>query len=141
MKPLILIALLSLYCSAVKAQLNQSRSQAMQLMANDDTWTFDKTGRTNDGTEYLSYKTPIEMSSDGNVIITTKLLFFLNDTCLLIKTVRTNNQLNDVIKDMNKRFVSLGNNIWYDNKEKIKYEIILTENYSVFTVQETPLPK
>lgn len=67
-----------------------------------------------------------------------KCFIFFNDTCFLIKIIKPNNQLNNVIKDLNYRFVPMGDNIWFDEKEKAKYEIVLKENDSVFTVQETP---
>jgi hypothetical protein len=139
MKPLILISLFLLCSLVVKAQLNKSRGEVMQIMANDSKFTFDKSGRSNYGVEYLSYSIPMTTSPGGVVTATSKMFCFQKDTCVLIKTIRSNNQLNDIIKDLNKRFDSMGNNIWYDVKEKVKYEIVLTENYSVFTVEETPL--
>jgi hypothetical protein len=137
LRHLIIIALLSLCSIVVKAQLNQSRGQVMQLMANDDDWTFDRSGRTTDGTEYFSYSIPTKVSN-GAIFKSDKVFYFFNDTCRLVRLIKTNNQLNDVIKDLNKRFVPMDDNIWHDVKEKAKYQIILVENKPVFTVEETP---
>lgn len=137
-KHLIPIALLTLFSSIVKAQLNKSKGQVMQFMSNDSTLTFDKSGRTKDSFEFLSYSIPTKVLPDGHISSTTKVFYFFNDTCFLIKIIKPNNQLNNVIKDLNYRFVPMGDNIWFDEKEKAKYEIVLKENDSVFTVQETP---
>ena len=78
------------------------------------------------------------MSSDNQVSISSKVFYFRNNTCILIQTIKTNNQLNDVIKDLNKRFVPMDDNIWHDVTGKTKYELVLKKNMIVFTVEETP---
>jgi len=138
MRHLLLALILTFFTSLAYAQINKSKSEVMQFMSNDNTWTFEKSARSNEGYEYLSYSIPTKVSSNGQVILSTKGFYFKNDSCKLIRLVKTNNQLNDVIKELNSKFTSVGNNIWYDVKENSTYEIKLTENSSVFWVDERP---
>jgi|SRR5579872_1595959 len=139
MKSLIFITILSLLCTAVNAQLLKSQSEVMQIMANGDKWTFEKSGRANDGVFYLQYqlKKKVTVEDYGAA----KVFYFMNDTCSLIRLIFKNSQLNDTIKEMNQNFTSIGNNIWVDDKEKITYEIHLVEGSPSFTINERPMPK
>ena len=139
MKSLVLIAFLSLCCLGVKAQLNKSQSEVMQLMADDNDWTFTKSGRANDGVLYLLYQ--LKKRETPEDYGTTKAFYFMNDTCSLIRLIFANSKLNTVIKDMNKKFTSMGNSFWVDSAEKTTYEIKLVEGSSFFTINERPQPK
>lgn len=128
MKHLTLVLLFIVISSFAKAQLNKSQSEIMQLMANDDKWTFDVSGLNNAGEPYLSYRYKEKDWTKG--------FYFKNDSCGLISIIIPNKQLGDVIKDMNSKFTSNGHNLWTDDKEKTYYSIILTDNKPYFQVYE-----
>lgn len=132
MKHLILVSIFIIISFFAKAQLNQSQSQVMQLMSNDSNWTFRQSGHNDAGEPYLSYK-----SKEKNWI---KSFYFKNDSCRLIISLIPNEQLSDVIKDLNKRFTSMGNNLWADDKEKTIYAIILKDGVNFFEVDEIIQP-
>ena len=130
MKHLILASLFIVFSSFARAQLNQSQSQIMQLMANDNNWKFDGLGHDKAGYPFLSYQ-----SKEKNW---TKTFYFnTNDSCKIIKLIIPNDQLSDVVKDMNNKFTSQGGYLWFDKLEKILYGIVLTNNRPFFEVYQT----
>ena len=130
MKHLTLALILTVFCSLVKAQLNKSQSQIMQLMANDDKWKFSSSGHNKAGELYLSYHYKEKNWTEG--------FYFKNDSCGMIIIIIPNDQLGDVIKDMNRKFTSNGHNLWIDNNEKIYYSLILTDGAPCFNIYEVP---
>ena len=128
MKQLTLVSLFIIIASFAKAQLNKTQSEIMQLMANDNKWTFEGSGHNNAGEPYLSYRYKEKDWTKG--------FYFKNDSCGMINLIIPNNQLGDIIKDMNSKFTSNGNNLWTDDKEKTHYAIILTDNKPYFQVYE-----
>jgi hypothetical protein len=135
MKKITIIALLSLCCSVVKAQLNQSQSQIKQVMSNEKDWRFVDYGTATDGrldgAKFLYYQEQKQLIE--------KAFYFFNDSCKLIKFSYRNERLKKVAKDMNSKFISKGNNIWIDEKDHSKYELLLDkEGVGTFDVLETP---
>jgi hypothetical protein len=128
LKNLIITLLFIISFSVAKAQLNQSQSEVMQLMANDSSWTFKQSLHNIEGDPVLSY-----YLEEKNWI---KSFYFKRDSCYMIILIIPNGQLNNVIKDMNDKFISVGNNLWRDNKEKTIYILQLTDGKSFFEVTE-----
>lgn len=114
-----------------QSQFNKSQSQVMQFMSNDSKWLYDGSGHNNKGELYLSYK-----SKEKNW---SKVFYFGDDKCGFILLMIPNEQLSEVIKDMNSKFTSNGNNLWTDEKEQIQYAIILADGKSFFQVYSIPL--
>ncbi|HWD87537.1 MAG TPA: hypothetical protein VG367_05375 [Mucilaginibacter sp.] len=135
MKSLILITLLLRCCLAVKAQLNQSQSQVKQAMSNEKGWRFINYGTALDGK--LDGAFFLQYGEDKQLL--GKSFYFVNDSCKLIKFSYLNKHLKNIIKDMNSRFISKGDNIWIDEKEHSKYELIPDkEGLGLFDILETP---
>ena len=135
MKSLIVITLLSLCFLTVKAQLNQSTSQIKQAMSNEKRWRFVSYGEAKDG--HLDGAFALQYMDEKQFL--GKSFYFLNDSCKLIKFSYLNKQLKNVIKDMNSRLISKGSNIWIDEKEHSKYELIPDkEGLGLFDILETP---
>lgn len=125
-----LLLQLLFFSLVAQAQFNQSQSQLMQSMTSDGTWFFDGSGHNHKGEPYLSYK------NRENWI---KAFYFKNDRCVLILLMIPNAQLSDVIRDMNSKYTSEGNNLWTDNKEEVRYAITLRDEKPFFEVTSMPL--
>lgn len=131
MKQLLLMLILALSYSVVKAQLNQSQGQVKQLMSNDNGWSFERSGHDKHGWPTLSYQ-----SKEKNW---TKTFYFKNDSCASIKLIIPYAQLGDFIKDMNRKFITIDKNVWFDDKEKITYAVVEADNPLFFEVYELHL--
>jgi len=135
MKKLTIIAILSLCCSVVKAQLGKSQSQIKQAMSNEKGWRFVDHGTATDGkldgAKFLYYQEQKQLIE--------KAFYFINDSCKLIKISYRNKQLKKITKDMNSKFMSKGNNVWVDENSHSKYELYTgKEGIGTFDVCETP---
>lgn len=133
MKHIILSSIFIVFSLFARAQLNQSQSQITQLMSNDGNWKFGGLGHDEAGYPFLSFQ-----SKERNW---TKIFYFnKNDSCLFIKIIIPKQQLSEVVKDMNNRFVSNGGYIWSDDKEKVFYAIKLSDNDPFFEVYQARQP-
>jgi len=135
MKKLTIIAILSLCCSVVKAQLGKSQSQIKQAMSNEKDWRFVDHGTATDGkldgSMFLYYQEQKQLIE--------KAFYFINDSCKLIKISYRNKQRKKITKDMNSKFMSKGNNVWVDENSHSKYELYTgKEGIGTFDVCETP---
>lgn len=102
----------------------------MLSMSNESQWKFDKSGHDKAGERFLSYQ--------DNEKNWTKTFHFRGDICTSIVLMMPNDQLSGVIKDMNSRLFLNGDNFWYDDKEKIQYAIIPTDNRNFFEIYQWP---
>ena len=98
-------------------------------MSNDANWKFNGSGHDKVGPLFLSYQLKEKHW--------TKAFYFANDSCKLIKLIIPNDQLTDVVRDMNNKFTSQGGYLWFDDKEKIVYGIVSTDNHPFFEVYQT----
>jgi hypothetical protein len=99
------------------------------------------------GWRFINYGTALDGKLDGAFFLQYgedkqllgKSFYFVNDSCKLIKFSYLNKHLKNIIKDMNSRFISKGDNIWIDEKEHSKYELIPDkEGLGLFDILETP---